>query len=241
MLLRSRIDVSDRRVVVDGLGVHRSNNGDVVDNGRNPRQEIGVDPRATFAATFKVEHRSHARKRGLPARHGGQTLALADRFRKLRAVDLTHCGLVVEEVNVARTAGQEQVDDPLRPGLKVGQARQSATRSRVRCRLESRGFRIDERCERYRAEAYSRSFHERSAIDAAVSVRIEVRGFVVRLTHRISLYRVRVSSRLSSILATMVQAACLAMSSEGSRGVSPFERSFWAAAGSARYLSTLCW
>ena len=65
------------RVVVDGVGVDRLDQGDVVDALRGVRQQF-ADPRAALAVLRELEHRRRDRQPRLAAGHGGDPLAHAD-------------------------------------------------------------------------------------------------------------------------------------------------------------------
>ena len=76
--LRPGVDVSDRRVVVDCLGVHRADDADLVCDPGGVGKEIGVHPGAAFADLLEVEHRGDAGKFTLAARHAGDALSAPD-------------------------------------------------------------------------------------------------------------------------------------------------------------------
>ena len=78
-LLRTGENIGDGRVMIDGLGVHRLNDGDVVGNAANVRQSL-VHPCAVLAHALEFKHRSDTGERFLAASHGGQPLAVADGF-----------------------------------------------------------------------------------------------------------------------------------------------------------------
>jgi len=121
MLLTSRVDVGDRGIVVDRFGVHRSDDREIIHNGRQVRKQFGIDPGSALSATFEFEPGRDTQKLLLAARHGRQSLPFSDTVGERLAVDLPQPGLVVEEVDVARAAGHEEIDDPLRPRREVRQ------------------------------------------------------------------------------------------------------------------------
>src|SRR5438309_970921 len=98
-LLRAGLDISRRRVVVDRLGVERSDDGNVVDDGRGLRQQL-ADPGAAFPVLRKLEQGRRAWKRFLPGRHSGDPLPHADFGGKLGAVQFLQLRFVIEQVDV---------------------------------------------------------------------------------------------------------------------------------------------
>ena len=118
-LLLAGVDEGDGRVVVDGLGVHRFDDGDVIDDAGGVREEF-ADPSAVLTVSFELEHRRDAGERFLLAGHPGEALPLADALGQLRAVEFPHRRVVVEGVDVRGPAGEEQVDHPLGFWAKLG-------------------------------------------------------------------------------------------------------------------------
>ena len=62
----------------------------------------------------ELERRAGEGRRRLVARHAGEPLAHADAGREVLAVHLDEQRLVVEQVELRRPAGHEQIDDALR-------------------------------------------------------------------------------------------------------------------------------
>ena len=108
--------------MIDGLCVHGANDGEFVSHGRQLRKKIRIDPGPTLAATLKIKLGCNTEKLTLPTRHGSKPLALAHALRKWLAIDLLKGRLVIEEVDMARPAGEEEVDDPLGLGREMGKA-----------------------------------------------------------------------------------------------------------------------
>src|SRR5207237_2656373 len=102
-LLMARLNVGDGRVVVDRLGVHRLDDGDVVHDRAHVRQQL-ADPSATVTTRNKVKRGGHARKRLLKRRHAGHALAHAHGAGQFGAVVLAELRLVVEQVDVRGAA-----------------------------------------------------------------------------------------------------------------------------------------
>ena len=134
--LRARLEERDRRVVVDGLRIHRLDETQVVRHAGGVRQQF-AEPRARLAVLLELEHGPGQRQRGLIARHACQTLALTHRVRQLFAVFLVQQRLVVEQVDLRRPAAHEQVDHAFGLGrmMELGHhaARQRGAPRRVRC------------------------------------------------------------------------------------------------------------
>ena len=107
--------------MVDGLGVHRLNDGDVVGHAANVRQSL-VHPCAVLAHALEFKHRSDTGERFLAAGHGGQPLAVADGFREFFAMEIAHCRFVIEHVDMAWAARVKQHNDTLGFRGKVGHA-----------------------------------------------------------------------------------------------------------------------
>src|SRR5690606_16538065 len=118
------------------------------------------DPGAVRAVTFELEHRSDAGKRALPRGHAREALALPDRVRKLHAVDATERGLVVERVDVRRSAGHEEPDDAFGSRLRVRRAPEDPEVRLLTRRRPHEKPRLDEACEPEGAETMSSEAEE---------------------------------------------------------------------------------
>jgi hypothetical protein len=70
---------SQRRFVIDGVGVHAADNRDIVHHARSVGQQLG-NPRPGFAILGELEDGRRDGKARLAAGHGGQPLAAADGF-----------------------------------------------------------------------------------------------------------------------------------------------------------------
>jgi hypothetical protein len=90
-LLEPRLDERNRGIVIDRLGVHRLDDGDVVDDLRRVRQEL-ADPRARLPVLLEREQRLAHRQQRLPHRLR-DALALADRVGNLRPWYFASSGL----------------------------------------------------------------------------------------------------------------------------------------------------
>ena len=71
--LRPSLKKGDGRVVVDGLGVQRTDDAQVIGHLGGPRQQL-ANPRARLAVTGEFKDRPRHRQRRLLGRHPGQSL-----------------------------------------------------------------------------------------------------------------------------------------------------------------------
>ena len=148
----------DRRVVVDGLGVQRLDEADVVGDCLMVRQQI-ADPRAVLAAEFARLERGHHRIGALVARHAGEALRAFDRRRDLLAGVLVEHRLVVEKIDVRETAALEEAKHALGGGLEMREAGLPLALRLDRLR-DGRG---QQRAERDAADAAGRAADEGAA------------------------------------------------------------------------------
>ena len=92
--------------MVELVGVHRADQAHVVDDLAEVRQDVG-DLDARFPAADEAEPRpEHGRIRT----NEGVSLAADDRRRDRFAFELGQLGLVIEEIEMARRPGHEQVN-----------------------------------------------------------------------------------------------------------------------------------
>jgi hypothetical protein len=120
--LVARLHVADGRLVVDGLGVHASNEAHIINHLRRVGEQLG-DRHPALAMLGELVHRRGDREPLLPRGHRRQPLAVADRLGQVLVVPLLHLRLVVVEVELRRPADHVQVDDVLGLGREVGQDR----------------------------------------------------------------------------------------------------------------------
>ena len=76
VLHRAGVDELVGRLVVDGVGLHRADEAEVVAHLRDVGQEF-ADPHAALAVLGKREHRRRERELRLPGGHAGEAFALA--------------------------------------------------------------------------------------------------------------------------------------------------------------------
>ena len=118
-------------IVVDGIGVHRAHDANVVGNLCRVRQQV-ADPGTRFAMLLEAERGFDQRKAALAGCHRGQPLALADRLRQVLSAQLGQTRLGVERLDLGGAARLEKPDHALGLGREVRQASQAA-RSRLGC------------------------------------------------------------------------------------------------------------
>ncbi len=137
--------------MIDRLGVQRLHDRDVVGDRPDVRQQF-ADPGTAVAVLGELENRRRDRQRLLSRGHAGDPLPHADRGGQLLAVKLFQLRLVIEQVDVRRPAGHEEVDDSfhLRRQMRHRQhAGDADGLGRIRCEE----FRIHQRRQRCRADA----------------------------------------------------------------------------------------
>ena len=124
-LLVASLEEGDAGIMVDGFGVHRLHEAQVIGNPGRVREQI-AEPRAAPAVLPKRPVGTRDRKGRLPGSHSGQTLRAFDetflapglRLRIvgleqfLAMIDVEH-GFVVEQILLRRRAVHEQKNDPL--------------------------------------------------------------------------------------------------------------------------------
>lgn len=117
--LRAGVDEGDAGVVVDGLGMHGADYGDIIGHARGVGQEV-ADPLATGAALLELGQALADGKIFLTGGHACEALALSDGIGEILTVDFFQVWLVVEEIDVGWTARLEKVDDALRLWGEMG-------------------------------------------------------------------------------------------------------------------------
>ena len=99
-----------RRRVVELVGLHRADDRDVVGDRREVRQQLG-DLGARLPVPLELERRAEQLRRALDER---EPLALDQLLGDVLAVVLRQLRLGIEQIELRRRAGHEQVDDALR-------------------------------------------------------------------------------------------------------------------------------
>ena len=88
--------------MVNGLGIDRLDDGQVVHDASGVRQQL-ADPRSVFAMPLELESRRSDRKSFLPRCHRGNPLPITNRIRQVLVVPLVHLGLVIPHVKLRRS------------------------------------------------------------------------------------------------------------------------------------------
>ena len=130
-MLRAGLEEGDGRVVVDRLGVHRADDAELVDDLRRVRQQV-ADPRAAAC-------RAARSRTATPASGSDDWLPDMPVSRWPCRTESGNCSplrlsqqrLVVEQLDLRRAAGHEQVDDALGLRRRSGAA---AEHARAHCR-----------------------------------------------------------------------------------------------------------
>ena len=116
--LRAGLQKRDRRVVVDRFGEARLHEAKIVGHLGGVRQQL-TECRRRLAVLVELEDRPRQRQNRLVARHAGEALPLANALRQILAVLFVEQRLVIEQVKLRRSAGHEQVNNPLRLRRKM--------------------------------------------------------------------------------------------------------------------------
>src|SRR5256885_17121642 len=94
---------------------------DVIHDGRRVREQF-ADPGAAPAVLPELAPRAE-QLRAVAAAHEREAFALDERLRNRLAVQLNELGLVIEQFELARSAGHEEVKDVLRARLEMRRTR----------------------------------------------------------------------------------------------------------------------
>ena len=125
--LRAGLEKGDGGIVIDGLGVHRTNHAEFVSNSGGVRQQI-TEPRAGFSVLLKFEYRAGQRNGGILLARSCRSAAWPPRhaFGQLFTVQFVKERLVIEQVHLRRSTALKKINDALGLGGKVGEAGQAA-------------------------------------------------------------------------------------------------------------------
>src|SRR5688572_1273798 len=103
--------------MVEQLGLARVNERDVIDDSCRVRKQI-TDPGAALAVTFEFTS-SAEQLRAVAAAHEGKTFSLNERLWNWLAVQFNELRLVIKQLQLARSARHEQIDDVFRARCEV--------------------------------------------------------------------------------------------------------------------------
>ena len=168
--------------MIEGVGGHRLHDGDVVHDFGQMRQRLGKF-RAAPAVPGELEFAGEQRRVRFDER---VFLAHHNFFRHGLAVVFGEGRLVIEQIELARRAAHEQVDDPLRFRLELRLSGRQGCRAAGQAAGAERAAGIEQRRERNRAESDAALTEEPAAGD-------ELGGFVaefVRLIHKFCISQV---------------------------------------------------
>ena len=168
--LRASLKERDRRVVIDGLGVHGLDEAEFVHKLRRPRHQV-ADPRAALAVLRELEDGAGHGQRGLIARHTGQALAHAHAGGQVLPVVFVERGFVVEQIELRRPAGHEQVNDAVGFGREMRPGQNAFERIFQFRQRRAEGVAVEQAEERGPAEAEREPAKEFAAVHRKVDVR----------------------------------------------------------------------
>ena len=123
--LAAALEKGDGGVVVDRLGVQRTDDANLVGDAARVREEI-ADDGAAFAAGFEGPLAGLDGEAGLRSDHAGDALAAADRVGEVFVEALAEDGFLVEEIEVGGAAGLEETDDAFRFRREMREAGEGA-------------------------------------------------------------------------------------------------------------------
>ena len=118
--LAAGLNESDGGIVVDRLGPHGFDHAKLAHHAGGVRQKF-AHPNAIAVVVVFLEFVAGRRNReaGLAAGHRGDALAAPDGVGQVLVVMVVELGLVIPEIELARTAVHEEVDDALSLGGEV--------------------------------------------------------------------------------------------------------------------------
>src|SRR5436190_3378078 len=133
---------------------------DVIHNARRLREQF-ADPRAASAVLPELAPRAE-QLRAVAAAHECEAFALDERLRNRLTVQLDELGLVIEQFELARSAGHEEVNDVFRARLEMRRTRRHWIGDGSRRRAEEFSF-AEQRRERDAAQAQAALLEEPAA------------------------------------------------------------------------------
>ena len=153
-LLKPGLDEGHRRVVIDGVGVHGLDDGNVINDLSVVREQV-ADQRARLAVPAKLEQGGRDRQRVLPRGHPRNALSHANRSGKFRTHQIRQLRFVVEQIDLGGSTRLVKENHPLRPGRKVRQIAQTTGHGvdRSESGLSGKQARIQQRRQRRRTDA----------------------------------------------------------------------------------------
>ena len=132
------LEQRDRRVVVDRVGVQRTNDTQIVGDGAEVGQQF-AQPQSALTVLAKFIATWLQGETGLTSNHAGDALAFAYRIRQILIEAFIEFRFGIEEIEVRRTTGLERADHPFgfrRKMRNAGDARRGGTCGRRDQRTE---------------------------------------------------------------------------------------------------------
>jgi hypothetical protein len=120
----------DRRIVIDRLGIHRTNHAQVVGDLGHVGQQF-AHPHPALAVLGKSEDGGCHGKLRLSGSHRRQSLTLADGLGQIFAVSIFQIGLGIKQIHLRRSTRLKQINDSLGLRREVGEASQRDVRFRT--------------------------------------------------------------------------------------------------------------
>lgn len=157
--LRSGLEKSQGRIVVDGLGVQGSDEAQVICHLSSIGQQL-AQPSPMLAVLLKGKFGARQWKFGLIGRHAREPLAHADGCGEVLPVHFAQARLVVEEVQLGGRTVLEEIDDALRFWRKVRKTK----RLHIVFRPAGEQVRDEQGAERDTAEAHAEAGEKFSAV-----------------------------------------------------------------------------
>ena len=131
--LRTGLTERDRRVVVDGLGVHTADHAKIVGRLGDMRDQF-ADPRAAVAVLRKLEDGGRDRETVLTRRHRGQSLSHPHAVGQFLLVHRLELGFVVEQLKLRREHRTGTGKSPALPWPDDGASRADRLRTATQSR-----------------------------------------------------------------------------------------------------------
>src|SRR5438128_1740398 len=151
------------RIVIDLLGVHRTEDANLVRDPANVRKEFRD---FLTALTPLLEFTKRAARLQFRVLQLSQLLAFGERLRERLAVEFLELGLVIETFQMRRPARHAEVNDALGPHRKMGRVdRPFPAGGGGRRRGRAQQLWIEQTGKRQAAQAESRATEKGAAVD----------------------------------------------------------------------------
>jgi hypothetical protein len=137
--------------MVEGIGLHRLDDGDIVHHLGEMRQQL-AQLRPALAMAAELVLRRHERAVGVDE---GRPIALEQLGWRQLAIPFHQFGLVIEQFEMARRAGLEEVDHALRLGGEVGELGRQGVHQAVAAEGAGPDHVLEQRAQRDRAQSHA--------------------------------------------------------------------------------------